>query len=112
MIRKIKHWYQRAKRGYSDEDVWNLDWYLRGILAGGLRQLADNKNSYPGAKPFGTFEKWLKFLRDTAQAFQDVIDYEDTGWEKDKDYSKMKQVYKKEEQAIKNLAPWFGHLWD
>ena len=35
-IRTPKWWYQRAKRGYSDRDVWNADIYLAGVFAGVL----------------------------------------------------------------------------
>lgn len=35
-IRTPKWWYQRAKRGYSDRDVWNADTYLAGVFAGVL----------------------------------------------------------------------------
>jgi len=34
--RTPKWWYQRAKRGYSDRDVWNADIYLAGVFAGVL----------------------------------------------------------------------------
>jgi hypothetical protein len=39
-IRNIIHapqwWYQRAKRGYIDKDMWNADAYLSGVFAGVL----------------------------------------------------------------------------
>lgn len=33
----IKHWYQRANRGYSDPDMWNFDSHLAGLIAAHLR---------------------------------------------------------------------------
>jgi hypothetical protein len=35
-------WYQRAKRGYSDRDMWNADTYLAGVFAGVLQWYIDN----------------------------------------------------------------------
>jgi hypothetical protein len=40
-IRIPKWWYQRAKRGYSDRDVWNADIYLAGVFAGVLQWYID-----------------------------------------------------------------------
>ena len=39
---------QRARRGWSDADVWSLDNHLCRTLAGQLEQLADNANVWPG----------------------------------------------------------------
>ncbi len=33
-IKKPKYWFQRAKRGYSDQDAWNGDMYLASQIAG------------------------------------------------------------------------------
>jgi hypothetical protein len=35
-------WYQRAKRGYSDRDMWSADIYLAGVFAGVLQWYIDN----------------------------------------------------------------------
>ncbi len=35
-VRTPRWWYQRAKRGYSDRDMWNADTYLAGVFAGTL----------------------------------------------------------------------------
>lgn len=37
MINKIKHYYHRVSRGYSDKDCWNGDMYLASQIAGVLR---------------------------------------------------------------------------
>ena len=39
--RTPKWWVQRAKRGYSDRDMWNADTYLAGIFAGVLQWYID-----------------------------------------------------------------------
>jgi len=110
MNKQIKKWYQRAKRGYADSDVWDFDYYLGTVLAGGLKQLAETTNSYPCS--FKSGKEWKKLLKEMAKAFQGVIDYEDTGWEKDKDFTQRKKVYKNQEKALKNLVKIFPALWD
>lgn len=32
-----KWWYQRARRGFSDRDMWSADTYLAGVFAGVLQ---------------------------------------------------------------------------
>ena len=41
IIHAPKWWYQRAKRGYSDRDMWNADTYLAGVFAGVLQWYID-----------------------------------------------------------------------
>jgi hypothetical protein len=45
--RSIKHWTQRAKRGWSDQDTWSFDWYLARTIAGGLKHLKEHKHGVP-----------------------------------------------------------------
>jgi hypothetical protein len=42
-----KWWYQRAKRGYSDRDMWSADIYLAGVFAGVLQWYIDNGIGVP-----------------------------------------------------------------
>lgn len=43
----IKHAYQRVTRGWSDRDVWSLDWHLAEILPPMLRRLKETKHGVP-----------------------------------------------------------------
>lgn len=44
--RKMRN--QRKKRGYSDEDWWNLDTWLTTVLPAAIERLADGTQSTPG----------------------------------------------------------------
>lgn len=48
---RVRHrlwgFFQRGWRGYADHDVWGLDHYLAGVMAGGLRRLADTHHGFP-----------------------------------------------------------------
>lgn len=109
---EFKSFIQRGKRGYADCDVWNFDNYLRDVLIGGLKHLADNTISYPGIKPFETPNKWKKYLIKTSRTLQDVNEYENEGFLDDKDYKKLIKVYKAEKKALIELAENFNHLWN
>ena len=64
-MRWFKWWYQRAKRGYANCDVWSLDWYLNSWLPQAIRQL---KNSgYPADL---TPQKWNDVLERIALGFE------------------------------------------
>lgn len=48
-VRRMRARHERARRGWARSDVWSLDSYLSGVLAGTLRELADHLHGYPDA---------------------------------------------------------------
>lgn len=58
--KKIKFFYQRGKRGYSDQDVWSMDWWFFSVVIPMLKQLRDTKQGYPSE--FKTPEEWDREL--------------------------------------------------
>ena len=60
---------QRAKRGYADVDVWNLDWWFIRTCKPMLKQLVKNHMGFPGFLEYEwfqahpelnmTFEEWV-----------------------------------------------------
>ena len=50
---------QRGRRGYSDRDIWNFQWYLAWIISNGVNQLKEEKNSCPEDL---TVEEWDNIL--------------------------------------------------
>lgn len=58
--KQIKFFYQRGKRGYSDQDVWSMDWWFFSVVIPMLKQLRDTKQSYPSE--FKTPEEWDREL--------------------------------------------------
>ena len=107
--REIRCFIQRGIYGYSSMDLWSFDWYLRKVLAGGLREFGKGGMSYPGVRGASTPEQWQKILLEIANAFQAVNDFEESNdWSKEE----MEKVYADEDKALKLLAKWFGHLWD
>lgn len=60
MPKRIKFFYQRGKRGYSDQDVWSMDWWFFSVVVPMLKQLRDTKQGYPSK--FKTPEEWDREL--------------------------------------------------
>lgn len=58
--KRIKFFYQRGKRGYSDQDVWSMDWWFFSVVIPMLKQLRDTKQGYPSK--FKTPEEWDREL--------------------------------------------------
>lgn len=47
LYREAVWFLQRGKRGWSDKDIWSLDWYLAGWLPDALRRLKETKHGIP-----------------------------------------------------------------
>lgn len=42
ICRNIRNTYQRAVRGYSNDDLWNLDWHIATIISAGLKKIMND----------------------------------------------------------------------
>ena len=74
-FRNLKYSYQRACRGYSDSDVWNLHYYLATLIAESLTSLADDTVGYPVSMP--SPEAWDDSLRNVARHFFDYVNHDE-----------------------------------
>lgn len=88
--REIKYFYQRGKRGYSDADVWSLDWYLNSWLPEALESLKGQLHGHPtnlcdGVHDFNCPEaccgeqKWIEALDSMIDGFKAAREIE-SGW--------------------------------
>lgn len=50
----FKHWYQRARYGYSYRDVWSIDWFLADIIPKMVKDLKKTHHGIPGS----IVDKW------------------------------------------------------
>lgn len=133
-FRKIKWMFQRAKYGYCDMDLWNLDYTLGNYIASTVCKLANTTHGYPYQLNPKTWEKILKgisynFYVGVNEDFWDnrfdkfltyEINYQrltedqkrlwdDWFKEENKKYELMKAHRQK---GFEDLAEWFPHLWD
>lgn len=77
----LKHFWQRGTRGWSDVDVFSLDYYIAEIMPQMLRALAQDNISTPMSfcKQAGDdrydvecdHEAWVKYLNELADAYDE-----------------------------------------
>ena len=118
----MKWAFQRMKKGWSERDVWSLDHYLNGILAGALLDLAKNRHGSPCRQELSAdgqpkcarssiekcscHEVWEKELIENAERFRLLYKENfdgDRWWEEEE---------KVDRAAWDWLKEWHGALWD
>ena len=119
MLKKIKHYYQRATRGYSDQDLWSLDSYLAGWLPDALRQFKGAKQGTPAEffsnkdhpwdpLPEGDHDRavaeWHAVLDKMIQAFEAHNRIFDLDYDEDRD----ERIF---EEGAALFIKHFGSLW-
>ena len=135
-FRTIKWGWQRATKGYSDYDTWDLDIYYSNMMIASLSQFRAEVRGYPGY--MDSIEEWyaildkIIFLLKQANEDEPLEEKNDLAeWYKehlsasrkdDEIKAKVDQYYKREEElyeireqkrkeAFDLLAEYFGHLW-
>lgn len=105
--REIQWKWQRMNRGWSDQDVWGAYYHLSRVIPGMLRNLADNHMGHPGAL---TDEEWtakLRSMADKIEAYVIMSEMPDD-WTMEKE----NEAYKITQEGLREMADWFGNLWD
>jgi hypothetical protein len=114
---------ERARRGYSSQDLWSFDYHLARVIAGGLRDLAERAHGYPCDFP-GEHEGWQAWLRDKAEWFEwykrDEPDPENDwtadGITADERRRRIQAHHAKMDRFFNEVLPdfgkYFGALWD
>jgi hypothetical protein len=100
-------WYHRARYGWAPRDCWSLDDYLGKVLVGSLRHLANVTHGYPIDFPGGQ-AGWESQLHTWADAF----DFDQWDINVMMDQEKLESLWEKRKQALIEMAPWWGALWD
>lgn len=101
--RKAVHVSQRARRGWSDEDTWGFDYYLSGVIAGGVEKL---RSGHGYGNAVEDEAEWDRDLRDIVEGFklrQSAV--RDSGAPTPEDKAKM-------ERAFDLLRKHYDDLWD
>lgn len=109
----LKAFWQRGRRGWADNDTWDFNIYLSGVLAGGLLYLVDNAHGHPcmgisleDCKNCECSALWDKELRENVERFKQL--HEDN-FEGDRWWEEKERVSK---EALEWLVKNFGSLWD
>lgn len=123
IYREIKWFIQRGQRGYSDRDIWNLDYYLAELISKSVLNLKNNHQGYPESKIIKTDEDWNEVLDKITYTFSTLktIGDGDRIWTplskcSDEKLKRFNPISK--EEHIKINAGWklfqrhFLNLWD
>ena len=98
---KVKMRYQKLTRGYSDEEIWNLDITICKFIAPRLKALMETTQCYP--YKFKSLAQWKKELKRIICGLNIVVD--------DKYYNISDKDMIKVNYALKGLSENFVHLW-
>ena len=73
-FRNCKYAWQRATKGYSDWDIWDLGTYYSDLISNSMTQFADETNSFTYGM---SYDEWVNKIRSIANKIKASNDYED-----------------------------------
>lgn len=122
IFKQIKYGWQKYKRGFSDEDVWDFDSYLAEIIIAGLKRLKEINHGCPGdlwdekAKN-DECHRWNEILEEMIQGFEasqemDRPAYIKGNFKKEIDFERLKNLEKKYNRGMELFCRYFRNLWD
>lgn len=127
-FRSIKYFWQRGVRGYSDEDIWDFNSYLCGIIPTALRKMRKDGYGCPSIlydkkRENDECHKWHEILEAISQGFESAefiqhhkylkfTEMEDGGKILKHDYGSEKNAIEKMDKGLELFAKYFINLWD
>lgn len=113
----IKHYYQRATRGWADCDTWDLWDYQSRVLPQALRHMAKYKNGCPSdlwdkKKKDNECHKWQEILEKIAKGFEAPIKLDNLFWSEKKNKKLEKELQKEFEEGVNLFKKYYRNLWD
>jgi hypothetical protein len=129
MIKEIKRFIQRGRRGWADCDVWSFDDYLCDIIPQGLRKLKGGAGCpsefYDKEAKNKECHLWNEALEEMAQGFEAAAFLKTSGYSKmvhskekpgyytmETDIEAMKNAKEKMDKGLQLFAEHFLSLWD
>jgi len=113
MIKAIRRFIERGRKGYCYEDLWSFDSFLSKLIASGLSDLKDICHGYP--IDFDKFEDWLAVLDEMVYCFEEqnrsISSWASEGileqWQKRQNY-KADRLHR----GLELLEKYYYNLWD
>ena len=116
-FRNIKWSIQRARRGYSDRDLWDFDCFLIKILIEGLDDFTKNLHAAPYNyydNENDSIQSWIDKVKEVRQHFATAADedfwLEDISNEEFRIHEENRE--KELRKGFEELADIFWDLWD
>ena len=112
MIKAIRRFLERGRKGYCYEDLWSFNNFLSGLIARALREFKVNCHGYPGDGI--SWEEWMTILDEMIECFeeqtrsldnvgQDILER----WKERRDVQKRKL-----HRGLELLEKYYYDLWD
>jgi len=113
MIKVIKRFWERGRKGYCYEDIWSFENWLSKTIANGLREFRDNCYTYPN--DIDDWDKWMSILDEMIECFEEQgrnIDENMSGdfmerWRVREEYQKQKL-----HRGLELLERYWWDLWN
>lgn len=117
---QAKWFYQRGARGYADNSVWSIDWYLTSFMGKALRELAEQVHGTPiidtgrviedpnDCDTF-TMEEWKATILYIAETFDVGRKIEDYDY---KTTEEFQVAMKRFNHGMRMFNEYFFSLWD
>ena len=107
----IKMWLQKKFRGYSDVELWNLDWTFAKWMLPKLKMFREKTIGFPF--DFATLEDWQAAIDDMIFSFEFFLrdlpsSDKDIGYMRTEQYKKDLERYNRGKELFGKYWP---HLW-
>ena len=113
IFNEIRWAHQRVFRGYSDRDLWSLDWCLSKTLSSALRKLRDICYGYPtspdGKYGFNNATGWNKTLTKMAKGFDAAMKISELKYKNPKGHKKLMKEFN---DGMELFKKYYFSLWD
>lgn len=105
--RRVPRWtWQRARRGYSDRDLWSLDTYICGVVGAGVEHLRRVSHGHPADL---TEDEWDDIL---TRISGPLLAYSSEKFEDGYTYDEEMARYEAAREAMHLFAEHLGGMWD
>jgi len=71
MFKAIQRFWERGRKGYCYEDLWEFDNWLSALISRGLREFKQNCHTYPN--DCTDWEQWEKIQDEMIECFEEQL---------------------------------------
>lgn len=112
MIKAIRRFWERGRKGYCYADLWSFDSWLSKTIATGLREFKEDCHSYPN--DIDDFEEWMTILDEMIECFEeqtrDITNLDGNFIERMNTRKEMQKA--KLHRGLELLERYWYDLWD
>ncbi len=113
MLKTIRRFIERGRKGYCKEDLWNWDKFFSDLMVRSLKEFKLNCHGYPN--DIDEWEDWMKILDEMIECFEEQNRRIDniSGGNFMERYKKREQVKtQKLHRGLELLEKYYYDLWD